>query len=175
VLPGRASTAIALPLVDDNDRLRGLFIGVGGGALHSMWYQPSKPGPRWSIVLDRLRSLDSIGVAVREGPVLHGRVRTVPVASGIGFVQPAFRWRPENVPSLIRVALLAGDSTRTLTPPTSTTLAHTPKIKPGPTNANATAAALYAQMLDALRRGDWAAFGRAFEALGRALGQSSKP
>ncbi|HET7373716.1 MAG TPA: UPF0182 family protein [Gemmatimonadaceae bacterium] len=175
VLPGGASTAIALPLVDDNDRLRGLFIGVGGGAPHTMWYQPSKLGPRWGVVLDRLRSLDSIGVAMREGPVLHGRVRTVPVASGIGFVQPAFRWRPENVPSLIRIALLAGDSTRTLTPPTSTTFAHTPEVKPGPTTANATAAALYAQMRDALRHGDWAAFGRAFEALGRALGQSSKP
>ena len=51
----------------------------------------------------------------------------------------------------------------------------TPEVKPGPINSNATAAALYAQMRDALRHGDWAAFGRAFEALGRVLGQSSKP
>jgi uncharacterized membrane protein (UPF0182 family) len=31
-------------------------------------------------------------------------------------------------------------------------------------------AALYAAMRDALRRGDWVAFGRAFDGLGRAVG-----
>jgi hypothetical protein len=39
----------------------------------------------------------------------------------------------------------------------------------------ASAAALYNAMRDALRRGDWTAFGRAFEALGRLLGQPPKP
>jgi uncharacterized membrane protein (UPF0182 family) len=37
------------------------------------------------------------------------------------------------------------------------------------------ASALYAAMRDALRRGDWAAFGRAFDGLGRALTPSSRP
>ena len=37
------------------------------------------------------------------------------------------------------------------------------------------AAALYAAMRDALRRGDWAAFGRAFDALGRVLGPQHAP
>jgi uncharacterized membrane protein (UPF0182 family) len=37
------------------------------------------------------------------------------------------------------------------------------------------ATALYAAMRDALRRGDWAAFGRAFDALGRVLGPQHAP
>jgi len=35
--------------------------------------------------------------------------------------------------------------------------------------------ALYAAMRDALRRGDWAAFGRAFDELGRLLGPPRAP
>ena len=168
------STAVALPLVDDVDRLRGLFIGVGGGSPRTMWYQPDKPGPRWSAVLDRLRSLDSAGTTVRDGAIVHGRVRAIPVASGIGFVQPAYRWRLENVPSLIRVATLVGDSARALTPPT-TTLAKVPDTHPAPASAQKSAAVLYNEMRDALRRGDWVAFGRAFDALGRALQPVKKP
>jgi len=36
------------------------------------------------------------------------------------------------------------------------------------------ASALYGQMRDALRRGDWAAFGRAFEAMGRLVGERNR-
>lgn len=172
-LPNQA-TAIALPLVDDLDRLRGLFIGTGGGAARTMWYQPARPGPRWSAVLDKLRSLDSAGAAIRDGSTVHGRVRTVPVASGIGFLQPAFRWRAENVPSIIRIATIVGDSARALTPPT-VVAGKPPEPQPAPTGQRKTAAMLYSEMRDALRRGDWVAFGRAFDALGRALEGAKKP
>lgn len=167
------TVAIVLPLVDDVDRLRGLFIGTGGATPRTLWYQPSGPGPRWSAILDRLRSLDSSGT-VRDGPIVRGRVRTIPTASGIAFVQPAYRWRAENVPSLVRVAMLVGDSARALTPPTIA-VGKTPGPTPAPNGAQKSAVALYNEMRDALRRGDWVAFGRAFDALGRALQEAKHP
>ena len=42
------------------------------------------------------------------------------------------------------------------------------------TDLRTTVNALYAAMRDALRRGDWAAFGRAFDALGRAIAPRAK-
>jgi uncharacterized membrane protein (UPF0182 family) len=43
------------------------------------------------------------------------------------------------------------------------------------TGTTTSARSLYNTMRDALRRGDWAAFGRAFEALGRALEEKKTP
>src|SRR5204862_4693573 len=78
VLPGSKTTALAIPLVDESERLRGLLIGVGGATRTTLWYPVATSGPRWSVMLDRLRSLDSAGSAAREGPLAHGRVRGVP-------------------------------------------------------------------------------------------------
>jgi uncharacterized membrane protein (UPF0182 family) len=173
-LPGASTTALALPLVDDTDRLRGLLVGTGGSTPTTMWYPLTTPGPRWSAMLDRLRSVDSAGSAAREGPLARGRVRAVPVRNGIGFLQPTYRWRPQSVPTLSRVIVLDGDSTKSLAPGT-TMVAQRPDSLPGHAESRTTAAALYAAMRDALRRGDWAAFGRAFEALGRTLGVRPTP
>ena len=135
-----------------------------------LWYPLAAPGPRWSAVLDRLRSVDSAGGAARDGgPLATGRVRVVPTRSGIAFLQPSYRWRPQNVPSIGRVALLAGDTARSVAPP----FGLVPPVPALPATASPevknSASALYAAMRDALRRGDWVAFGRAFDALGRLL------
>lgn len=169
VLPDGRTTAITLPLVDDTDRLRGLLIGTGGTSRTTSWYPLASPGPRWIAVLDRLRSVDSAGAAAREGPLVAGRVRAVPVAGGVGFIQPRYRWRPPNVPSLYRIALHVADTSRSL-PPNAAIPAHPPDSLATPGETRASAKALYNAMRDAMRRGDWAAFGRAFDALGRVLG-----
>jgi hypothetical protein len=174
LLPGAKSTALGLPLVDDTDRLRGLLIGTGGANRVTVWYPLAAPGLRWTAVIDRLRSVDSTGSAARDGPLAHGRIRVVPVRSGIAFVQPSYRWRPPNVPSLNRIALLVDDTTRSVAPG-SMTLGHPTDTSAPSAALKASAAQLYATMRDALRRGDWAAFGRAFEALGRVLGQPVIP
>ncbi len=174
LLPGAKSTAIGLPLVDDTDRLRGMLIGTGGVTRSTVWFPLPAPGPRWTAVIDRLRSVDSAGTAAREGPLAHGRIRVVPVQTGIGFVQPSYRWHPPNAPAVNRVALLLGDTTRSVAPG-SMALPHSAGPA-APTAALKTSAAqLYSAMRDALRRGDWAAFGRAFEALGKVLGQPVTP
>src|SRR5439155_636976 len=81
IMPESQSTAVAFPLVDDGDRLRGLLVGTGGAARATLWLPLATPGPRWSTVLDRLRSLDSAGSAVREGPLAHGAERDVDARS----------------------------------------------------------------------------------------------
>lgn len=174
VLPDGHTTAISLPLVDDTDRLRGLLIATGGVSRTTSWYPLTSPGPRWIAVLDRLRSVDSAGAAAREGPLVAGRVRAVPIAGGVGYIQPRYRWRPPSVPALYRIAVLAADTARSL-PPTTAVPARPPEQAIPPRDLKASVTALYNAMREALRRGDWTAFGRAFDALGRALGGPPPP
>ncbi len=174
LLPGSRITAVTLPLVDDNDRLRGLLIGTGGGARRTYWYPfTSSSGLRWTTVLDRLRSADSAGSAARDGPLVTGRVRAVPVGKGIAFVQPRYHSRPQSIPALSRIALLSGDTSRSIAP--SATLARGNETSLPAGDLRASVAAAYADMREAMRRGDWAAFGRAFDALGRALARGGTP
>jgi hypothetical protein len=174
VLPDARATAISLPLVDETERVNGMLIGTGGTDRLTVWYPLRMPGPRWGTVLDRLRALDSAGGAAREGPLAHGRVRVVPVRTGVGFAQTTYRWRPQSVPALNRLAILAGDTARSLVPgnvavPEPTIAAQPAAPVRGP------ALVLYNTMRDALRRGDWAAFGRAFDSLGHVLGGAKTP
>jgi uncharacterized protein len=174
VSPG-GKMALTVPLVDETDRLRGIVVGVGGVSRGIAWYPLPPNAPRWNAILDRLRSVDSAGSAAREGPLAHGRVRVIPVRGGLMFLQPAYRWRLPAAPSLSRVAVLANDTVRSLAPPftfASAGNAGTAVHSPAPSgDFRGTVAGLYATMRDALRRGDLVAFGRAFEALGRALSQ----
>jgi uncharacterized membrane protein (UPF0182 family) len=76
------------------------------------------------------------------------------------------------MPTLNRIAALAGDSLQSLAP---SGMPSPVAVFPPPTgDLRSGANALYAQMRDALRRGDWVAFGRAFDALGRALADSGR-
>src|SRR6185312_3109108 len=109
-------------------------------------------------------------VGSREGQLVHGRVRAVPLRSGIALVQPTYRWHGPGAPTLNRVLVLSGDSLRSIAPPLSG--ATSPPAVAGTAPAadfRGSVARLYDVMRDALRRGDFAAFGRAFEQLGKAL------
>jgi len=174
VLPGSKTTALVVPLVDDTERVRGLLIASGGATRTTLWYPLAAAGPRWSVVLDKLRSLDSAASSVREGPLSHGPVRAIPIRGGIGYVQPTYRWRSQNSPALNRVALLVGDTARALDPSAAPVTKGTETPLPAG-DLKTSVTALYAAMRDALRRGDWAAFGRAFDALGRVLGPQRAP
>jgi uncharacterized membrane protein (UPF0182 family) len=173
ILPGDQPRAVTIPLVDDADHLHGVLISIGGPSRATFWYPLTPVGPRWNWVLDRLRSLDSAGSAAREGPLAHGPVRVVPVRPfGVAFIQPTYRWRTQMMPTLNRIAALAGDSLQSLAP---SGMPSPVAVFPPPTgDLRSGANALYAQMRDALRRGDWVAFGRAFDALGRALADSGR-
>lgn len=171
VEPDTQTLAIALPMVDEYDRLRGVFVGQGGPGGESVWLARNGSEQSWTTILDRLRALDSAGSAARDGPVARGRVRVVPLQHGVAYIQPVYRWRSESPPSLIRAAVMSGDSLWAENPPV-------PSLRgtsvPGAgRDLRASATALYAAMRAALRSGDWAAFGRAFDQLGRLLGSKA--
>ena len=175
-VPRRSNaTAVGFVLLDQSDRVRGMVIGVGGTEPQTLWYDLPRLGPKWSTVLDLLHGVDSSTIgAARDAVIARGPIRGVPIAGGIAFVQPTYSWRSQGPPSLLRVALLMDDTVRVA--PTLAQLAGT--LPPSPTSATpptttdlrARAAVLYTRMRDALRRGDWTAFGRAFDELGRVLG-----
>jgi uncharacterized membrane protein (UPF0182 family) len=66
----------------------------------------------------------------------------------------------------VRVGASLAQLAGALPPPTAPTTA------PAATDVRARAAALYSRMRDALRRGDWTAFGQAFDELGKLLATS---
>ena len=108
-----------------------------------------------------------------ESALVRGRVRTIPLARSLAYVQPTFAVGPDGVPALAEVAVLAGDSVRRGATLTAVVSGRAPDARAaGSAGAErlGRARALYAAMRAALRRGDWAAFGAALEALGEAVG-----
>jgi hypothetical protein len=171
-----SAPAIGVVLLDASDRVRGVVYGVGGAARRTLWYDAGANNPRWATVLDELRGTDSaVSGSARDAAIARGPVRAIPIAGGLAFVQPTYSWRAQGAPTLLRVSVLIDDTVHVA--PTLAQLAGMPLVartatSPGPaaTDLRARAAVLYARMRDALRRGDWAAFGAAFDELGRLLG-----
>jgi hypothetical protein len=156
-------------LLDSQERVRGVIAAVGGSNRETRWVPLASDGQRWGGVVDRLRSADS---ASQETAIVRTPVRVVPVAGRPLYLQSGFRWRAGGSPQLARVAVVAGDTARS--GPTFAAALGLSPISPGlastaPIDSRARAESLYGEMREALRRGDWGAFGRAFEALGAAL------
>ena len=168
VIPG-VGLSVLWTLLDPQDRVRGMVAAVAGGSRETVWIPVASDGLRWSGTVERLRLVDTSATDV---PIVHAPVRVVPLAGKPAYVQAAFRWRAGGVPSLARVATVVGDTVRA-----GPSLAAALGLAPGasdsvgatPGEVRTRAGSLYGEMRDALRRGDWAAFGRAFEALGAAL------
>jgi uncharacterized membrane protein (UPF0182 family) len=87
------------------------------------------------------------------------------------YSQTIFQWRPGGSPRVARVAAVLGDSVHVA--PTLVTAvggaAPARLAESVPRDLRARADSLYRVMREALTRGDWSAFGRAFDALGAAL------
>ncbi|MDB4886404.1 MAG: hypothetical protein JWN79_1842 [Gemmatimonadetes bacterium] len=167
LLPG-LGVSVLWPLLDQQERVRGVVAAVGGSARGTSWIPLESDGQVWGRVVDRLRGSEP---AAQERALVRGPVRVLPVGGQAFYLQSAFQWRPDGSPALRYVATLAGDSVRT-----GRTLAATlpvgsadaaPVITAG--DARQRAESLYREMRGALSRGDWAAFGRAFDSLGAAL------
>ena len=170
-----AVPARALPVLGEGGAITGLLVERGGALPTSVWFPLPRPTLRWATLVERLRAVvDSGAVATaREGNVVRGAVRAVPLRSGVALVQTSYAWRAQGAPTVHRVAVLAGDSLRV-----GATLADALGAPTAPADATALPAderlrvrILYDSMRVAMRRGDWTAFGAAYEALGRLLGR----
>jgi uncharacterized protein len=170
-LPRGGPTALEIPILDLGDHVRGLVIAEGGPAHRSLWVENRGPVAHWPTVLERLRSADSLS-RTSNATVVRGVVRAFALRTGIAFAQPIYHWSPAGAPALAHVTLLAGDSVRvasTFRRVAAPAAARGPGGSPRPPDAQHTIEELYRAMRDALRRGDWVAFGRAFDALGLIL------
>lgn len=145
-----------------------------GGANRSLrWYRLADTSMSWNALLERLQRAQD-GGAERRGrePVGAGRVRLVPLADGrVLALQPFYGWPADGSPYVARVATVLGDSARAA--PSVAASVGAP-VTPGPVPETADAMrerlrALYGEMRSALERGDWRAFGAAFDAMGSLL------
>ena len=160
----RSAVSTSLSLVDSTDRVRGVMMAVGGANHRTVWFE-SATGPRWSVLADRFRGLDSTSGRRAPRP-FHSAIRALPVGRRLVFVQPVFSYPREDSPTLAYVGIIDDDNVRRLaglrrdgTPTAGGDL-------------RAQVQAIYAAMRSALQRGDWTAFGRAMESLSRISGGS---
>ncbi len=173
--PLSGKLSIAYPVLDGADRVRGVVVASGGADYDVRWEAAPRLGPRWGTIVDKLhRAIDSAsqGGAAREAPLVRGPVRVIPYAGGAAFLQTAYARRSDGSPVVRLVAVAIGDTVRTgvtiaaaagLPAPT------VPSAPLTPTEFRARVEALYAEMREALARGDLGAFGGAYDALGRLL------
>jgi uncharacterized membrane protein (UPF0182 family) len=176
---GTPVPALTVAMVDASDRVAGLLIALGGRQPTTMWMPAGGAGPRWREVVERLHGAAAqLGTTGSDADLERGRVRAWPVAGRPVYGQASFLVSAERGPSVTGVVALVADTLRTgrswadaLGVP-SAGIAGTPIGAPTtPGAADARARALYDAMRGALRRGDWAAFGAAFDSLGATLGR----
>jgi uncharacterized membrane protein (UPF0182 family) len=178
-LPGGGPTAFEIPLLDAVGRVRGLMVAAGGAGHRTVWHaiDDSMP-PRWNLILDRLADPDTgrppaTSSADESTPSLvHGVVRAVAVRHTAVYVQSIYQWIPGAAPRLHQVAYFV-DGKAHRAPSLRQAVGRPAPAHPdlsglGPEPRDAMRR-LYAAMRDALRRGDWTAFGKAFDALGELL------
>ncbi len=178
-IPGTDAMQWSAAVLDPSEHAVGILLASGGTAPAVHWLPLKRPSARWSTVADQLRrALDTTVSAPRDAHAVHGRVRMIPLAGGqLLFVQPLYGWRTDGA-TLLAVAV---------TTDTVITAAHTLADALGSHGAGsnvtapmvaagfrAAAEQLYARMSDAMRRGDWVAFGHAYDALGTLLNRARK-
>lgn len=167
--------ALAYPVLDAAERVRGTVIATGGAEYDVRWEPAAPAGPRWGTVLDRLhRAIDSAsqGPTGRETPLVRGPVRVLPLGAERAYLQTAYAWRADGTPAVRLVAVMLGDTVRTGATVASAAGLPTPALPSAPLSPEefrSRVAALYGEMREALSRGDWLAFGTAYDALGRLL------
>ena len=162
--PRLGTTGYVIPLLR-SESVRGLFIALGGPSHRSIWLNAREPAPIWGEALDRLRAADTVSASL----LVRGYVRAVPVANQIVLLQPRYDWRGGGAPRLLYVAAVTADTVRAAR--TLLQLAgRLPEATPGGTkDFRGRVKELYGELRRASARGDWAAFGRAFDALGALL------
>ncbi len=160
--------AWGVPAVDGMDRVRGVFVAVGGREPRiALVEQPDSL--RWTALLDHLqRAADSAHISRTRRHPRRGRVQVVPTTAGPLVVQAFYEWLPDRAPSQAGVAMIAAGARHA-----GATLAvvlggigHEARADAG---LRTRLARLYAALQEARRRGDWVAFGRAMDGLGRLI------
>ena len=164
------------PLLDASDRVRGLIVSVGGSQAVTYWYPLAEPHLRWPAVLERLLRVPDASPAARDVTLRRGPVRVVPMVGGTAaYLQSTYAWRSDGPPTVVRVSIHGAESTGDSVA-VGTSLSEAAGVPAAAADAAAALTPeqfqarvneLHNAMREALRRGDWTAFGKAFDELGR--------
>jgi uncharacterized membrane protein (UPF0182 family) len=175
--------AWSVPLLDGGDQIGGVVTVGGGMARQTWWDSTTIPRQRWRTVTERMQAaLDSARGTMPEGTrreprIRAGRVTTIMTTTGPLMVQPLLWTRSEGSTAIAR--LVASDGVRLGVGSTLVealgrmgdipmpSVPATGSAAEGPSSD--AARRWYVTMRDALRRGEWAKFGAAFDSLGRVL------
>ncbi len=175
---GERLLTTSVPLLDPLDRVQALIVGTGGANPHVYWVPVTPPDARWSAVVDALgRTADALvaaGAIPRGERTVPGRLTALPTATGLWMVQPQYLWPSSGAPVVSHVAVWRAGSAaaaRDIGAVLRGARPDDPVETPGTPAWQARISALYNQMRIALKKGDWGAFGEAFESLGRLTGQ----
>ena len=170
--------AWSTPLLDAADRVRGLIVSVGGTQPVTYWYPLPEPALRWPAVIERLLRGPETPSPPRDVSLRRGAVHVIPLQGrAAAYVQTTYAWRSDAAPTVARVAVHGAGAARDSLA-FGQFLAEAAGIRGGPPDTDAALPPeafrrrvneLYATMRDALRKGDWPAFGKAYEDLGRVL------
>ncbi|HEX6314609.1 MAG TPA: UPF0182 family protein [Gemmatimonadaceae bacterium] len=167
------AVGVAIPLLDPTEDVRGVVVASGGGDFRFRWVRNPASALRWTRLVSALRSAtDSLHAGEGATRPLSGPLRILPTAEGFVGVQTQYVVRPDGVP-LVLVAGVArpnavaiGQSLIDAAGLPHPVVAESPMT---PEDFRRRVAALYESMREAMRRGDWAGIGAAYEALGRLL------
>ncbi|AHG90817.1 protein of unknown function UPF0182 [Gemmatirosa kalamazoonensis] len=178
---GERALGWTLPLLDAGDRVSGVLVALGGPSPATLWVPNGRAGPRWGEVVERLRAVGPPTADASEGAgrdVARARIRALPIGDGLAYVQPLYVVHGGGQAAAAGVAALVRDTARAAPSIGEALGGDAPRAAIAPTTPRAAAATsaervrtLYDAMRAALRRGDWAAFGAAFDSLGAALGR----
>jgi hypothetical protein len=165
----RGPLAWSAGVVDASDRVLGTLVARGGADPRVEWHRTA-PAQRWNELLETLqRGADSAGFGHQRRFARRGRVQLIPAAGGTAYVQTFYEWPPDAPPSIAGVVVLQHGELRTGASIGEALGVTRPMAASGPASLRARVVALYDEMSDAMRRGDWRAFGDAYSQLGRLL------
>jgi hypothetical protein len=166
------TVAVALPLLDPTEDVRGLLVARGGADFRLHWIRGLAGGLRWTRVAAGLQSAADSSQGARPTRPLPGPVRILPTSSGFIAVQTHYVVRPDGVPQVLVAAVARKEgisSGRTLMDAVGLPHPVVADVPVTPEDFRRRVNALYETMREAMRRGDWAGIGAAYEALGRLL------
>ena len=177
--PPDARLSWTTPVLDASDKVWGLLVAVGGPQPATYWYSLSEPLLRWPAVIERLARVTETPPPPRDVLMRRVPIRVVPLRGGAAvYIQTTYAWRSDAAPTVARVAIHGAGATRDSVA-FGATLGDAVGVRPEPQDSSSVALTpanfrvrvndLYTTMRDALRRGDWTAFGKAYEDLGRVL------
>jgi uncharacterized membrane protein (UPF0182 family) len=180
-------TSWSVPLVDNGDQLNGVMSAIGGRYRSTYWDSTVVPRTRWGVATDRLRAaLDTARASAPEGGRREPRIRmsgvqVIPSVDGPVLIQSLLWNRADGAPVITRVGVWSGgrvalgatlgDALASLRGTPVASRPPTTWIEPSGTVRDQHVARLYEVMRDAIKRGEWARFGAAFDSLGMIVGR----